>query len=170
MPPKSGVPNPDPVVSNTTPLITLAGVGLLDLLCALYGETLIPDVVYEEYQTGRSRHPAGANLDGLSWISVQRVAVDPDVSALLDAGEAATISLARACHARLVLLDERRGRREAARLGLPVAGSLAVLVAAKERGLLPAVRRILDQIIAQGRRISPGLRERILSLVGENIR
>lgn len=39
----------DPVVSNTTPLITFAGVGLLDVLPALYQAILIPNAVYTEY-------------------------------------------------------------------------------------------------------------------------
>jgi len=36
------------VVTNTTPLITLAGVGLLDLLPLLYGEILAPRIVLNE--------------------------------------------------------------------------------------------------------------------------
>jgi len=139
------------------------------LLPSLYNEIWVPEAVYEEYQVGRSLDPASPDLDGLPWLSVHPVSRDPEVSEMLDAGEAAAIALARACQARLVLLDERRGRREAARLGLPVAGSLAVLVAAKEWGLVPAVGPILDEIIAQGRRISVGLRSEVLKLAGEAI-
>jgi uncharacterized protein len=43
-----------PVVSNTTPLINLVGVGLLDLLPGLYGTVLIPDAVQGEYDAGKS--------------------------------------------------------------------------------------------------------------------
>jgi len=161
------VPSLEPVVSNTTPLITLGGAGLLGLFSSLYGEIWIPDVVYEEYQVGRSRYPASPNLEQLSWISVRPVSPDPNLSAMLDAGEAAAIALARASGARLLLMDERRGRREAARLGLPVAGSLAVLLAAKQHGLVPAIGPVLDQIVAQGRRISVPLRTQVLELAGE---
>lgn len=56
------MPSRNPVVSNTTPLISLVGVGLLDLLPALYQEIWIPDAVYTEYQAGRLRHPSGGRL------------------------------------------------------------------------------------------------------------
>src|SRR5579859_1044100 len=56
---------PHPVISNTTPLISLVGVGLHDLLPAIYGEVWIPEAVYIEYQTGRVRHPGSPNLDTL---------------------------------------------------------------------------------------------------------
>ena len=41
-----------PVISNPSPLITLTGVGLLELLPALYREIWIPQAVYSEYQVG----------------------------------------------------------------------------------------------------------------------
>jgi predicted nucleic acid-binding protein len=147
----------------------LADVGLLDLVASLYGKIWIPDVVYAEYEAGRQRFPTRARLDRLPWISIHQVSLDPAVVGL-DVGEAAAITLARSCRAGLVLLDERRGRREATRLGLRVAGSLAVVVAAKEEGLLPAVGPVLDQIVAQGRWIGPDVRREVLRLAGEDLR
>ncbi len=41
-----------PLVTNTTPLIKLVGVGLLDLLPQLYGQVLVPDQVAAEYRAG----------------------------------------------------------------------------------------------------------------------
>lgn len=157
----------DAVVSNTTPLITLSGVGLLDLLPALYQAIQIPEAVYTEYQQGRLRFPGSPDLAELPWLSVHATAPDPLILSTLDAGEAEAIALARAVHARLILLDERRGRAVAARLGLPVAGSLAVLLQAKQQGLVPLVAPVLDQMIAQGRRIGPLLRAQVLASAGE---
>lgn len=87
--------------------------------------------------------------------------------AILDPGEAEGIALARATSARLVLIDEQRGRAAAKRLGLPVSGSLGVLIEAKTAGHIPLVRPYLDQMIAQGRHIGPQLRSQVLSLAGE---
>lgn len=53
------------------------------------------------------------------------------------------------------------------RLGLPIAGSLAVIVAAKEKGLVSAGGPILNQFIAQGRWIGDTVRAQILNLTGE---
>jgi uncharacterized protein len=162
-----GVVNPDPVVSNTTPLITLAGVGLLHLLPALYQAIQIPKAVYAEYQAGQPGHPGSPELDTLAWLTTHVAPPDPAIPQTLDAGEAEAIALARASHARLLLLDERRGRAVALRLGLPVAGSLSVLLLAKQHGLVPLVAPILDQMVAQGRRISPRLRAEVLARAGE---
>lgn len=159
--------SPDPVVSNTTPLITLVGVGLLQLLPSLYQEIQIPRAVYTEYQTGRARHPGSPDLDTLAWLTTHTAPPDPDVPDTLDAGEAQAIALARASHARLLLLDERRGRAVAMGLGLPVEGSLSVLLVAKQRGLVPLIAPILDQMVTQGRRFSPRLRSEILARAGE---
>ncbi len=52
-----------PVISNTTPLITLAELGLLDLLRALYGLLWIPQAVFDEYQAGIATHPLRPDSD-----------------------------------------------------------------------------------------------------------
>jgi uncharacterized protein len=158
--------SPGPVVSNTTPLINLVGVGLLDLLPGLYGTVLIPNVVRDEYVAGKSA--ADPELDPLPWLTiVTAVPLDPVLPASLGAGEAATLSLALAQNARAVLLDETYGRRIARQCGLPVVGTLSVLLAAKQAELLPAVGPIVDEMIRQGRRISAKLRAQVLHSAGE---
>jgi uncharacterized protein len=64
-------------------------------------------------------------------------------------------------------LDERRGRAVAEQLGLPVVGTMTVLIEAKRQGHVPLVAPIIDQMIAQGRRISPRLRAEVLTRAGE---
>jgi predicted nucleic acid-binding protein len=152
-------------VSNTSPLISLAAAGLLDLLGQLYGEVVIPQAVRDEYEAGRQAgDPA---LEELGWITVIATTPDPMLPDALDPGESAAITIAIARDARAVLLDERLGRRVAARLGLPVVGTLAVLLRARAVGLLPAVQPVLDELISRGMRVSPSLRVRILREAGE---
>jgi predicted nucleic acid-binding protein len=143
------------------------GVGLLDLLPALYQEIHVPEAVFNEYQAGRAQHPGSPDLATLSWITVHTVAPDPAVPTSLDVGEAQAIALARAFSARRILLDERRGRIVAERLGLPVVGTMTVLIEAKRQGHISLVAPIIDQMIAQGRRISPQLRAEVLRHAGE---
>jgi predicted nucleic acid-binding protein len=52
-----GVLIPDPVVSDTIPLIILVGVGLLDLLPTLYHEIHIPEEAFTAFQAGRPCQP-----------------------------------------------------------------------------------------------------------------
>ena len=53
-------------MTNTTPLITLAGIELLDLLPHLYGEVWAPRIVLDEYQdTGVAQRTLLAELFGV---------------------------------------------------------------------------------------------------------
>lgn len=155
-----------PVVSDASLLISLAAVGLLPLLEAIYGVVLIPLAVRNEYQAGR--RAAEPNLDGLTWISIADVASDMSLPATLDPGESAAIALAVQTRARAILLDERLGRRIARQLGLPVVGTLGGLLHAKQLGLIPEVTPIVDDLIAHGIRISPALRVLILRQARED--
>ncbi len=154
-----------PVVSNTSPLISLAAVGHLDLMHHLYGKVVVPATVRSEYAAGRQAHEPA--LEDLDWISVVTSTPDPTLPDNLDPGEAATIATARALGARVVLLDEQLGRRVAKELGLPVVGTLAILLRAKAAGLLRMVEPVLDAMIDRGMRVSSSLRAEILAAAGE---
>lgn len=94
------------VVSNTTPLITLVGVGLLDLLPKVYTDIWVPRVVVTEFQF--KALPTDLNLQQLPWLTIiNDVPIAADLPRL-GAGEAAAISLAESIGACFVLLDERR--------------------------------------------------------------
>ncbi len=152
-------------MTNTTPLITLAGVGLLDLLPLLYDKVWAPRIVLDEYQA--KAPPTEPELSETSWLTVvDAVIIDPTLP-LLDAGEAAALSLAQMIRARLILLDERKARRIAARMGLRVAGTLAVLLRAKQQGLIGAIQPYITQMQSQGRRFHPNLIARLLEEAGE---
>ena len=61
------------VVSNTSPIINLAGIGRLDLLRDLYGAIVIPRAVYGEI-TGFGQHlPGAAEVQAADWIAVYEV-------------------------------------------------------------------------------------------------
>jgi len=139
---------------------------LLDILPRLYGEVWIPPAVRAEYLAGL--RPGEPNPAGLPWLVVKEAPPDPTLPRFLGAGEAAALSLALSTRARVVLLDERLGRGVALARGLPVVGTLAVLLRAKQHDLLPAVRPAVETMIAQGRRISPSLVAQVLRAAGED--
>lgn len=65
-----------------------------------------------------------------------RAAASADPALKLGSGEREAIALAEEVGADLLLVDDAKARREALRRGLAVTGTLAVLVAAAERGLV----------------------------------
>ena len=73
-----------------------------------------------------------------TWVDVRAVPADV-VSMItddLDLGERAAIALAETLHADLLLIDEAAGRAEAKRRHLRVTGTLGVLRAGAEQGLV----------------------------------
>jgi uncharacterized protein len=158
------------VVSDASPLIGLAAVGQLDLLQRLYGEVVIPVAVHRELTTS-SDAPGAAQVASASWMRVQAVQDRSVVDALslhLDVGEAEAIALAVEVEAELLLMDERRGRSAAVRLGRRVVGVLGVLIEAKKSGHVAAVRPVLEALTIQaGFRVSEQLRRQVLEAAGE---
>ncbi|MCR4406840.1 MAG: DUF3368 domain-containing protein [Anaerolineae bacterium] len=137
------------VVSNASVLINLARIGELDLLRQLYGTLLIPEAVWQEVVVEGVGQPGAGQVEAASWIKTHDVANELLVRALrqdLDAGEAEAIALALEVGADLLLMDERLGRETAQHLGLRYVGLIGVLITAKRRGLIDAVKPYLDKL------------------------
>ena len=75
--------------------------------------------------------------------------------------------LAQELGARYVLLDDELARRKADLIGLPVAGTLAVLLMAKEAGLIPAVGSVLAELTQIDFRVSERVYTAVLAKAGE---
>jgi hypothetical protein len=104
------------------------------------------------------------------WIKVQSVQSDAQVQLLLptlDRGEAEVIALALEQQARLVLIDELTGRKVAESLNLNIAGSVGILIRAKQMGEIPAVKPLLDEMKGQGIYFSQRFIDTILREVKE---
>lgn len=159
------------VVSDASPLISLAIVGHLEVLRHLYERVVVPEAVYQEITGSGPELPGASEVQALEWIVSQPVQDDVVVRALqgeLDHGEAEAIALAVELHADLVLIDERRARAVATRLGLNVVGVLGVLVEAKHRALVPRLKPVVDALITRaGVWVTQQLYERVLRAAGE---
>lgn len=86
----------------------------------------------------------------------------------LDPGEAEALAVALELRADLVLIDEKRGRDVARRFGLRFVGLLGIVLDAKRKGHVRAVRPLLDELAADaGFWIRDDLRREILEAAGE---
>ncbi|MDI6768284.1 MAG: DUF3368 domain-containing protein [Anaerolineales bacterium] len=159
------------VVSNTTPLIGLASIQRFDLLRRLFGEIHISKAVYDEAVTsGREAGGAKREVAEAGWIKTVEIYDRLAVEVLLDEmdlGEAETIVLAREIRAYWVLMDEKKGRRKLAQLGLNKIGTIGILLKAQQLGLLSLIRPELEKLQTQGFSISQAVIDAVLKQAGE---
>jgi len=159
------------VVSNTSPILNLACIGELRLLEALYGRVLIPPQVRSEIERLKETEPRFRDVSLPSFVQVVEEINRVRIEALtldLDPGEAAAISLALDLRSELILLDERRGRATARRLGLSPFGLLGVLIEARQKGVLPALKPALAKLeVDAGFWLSDELKRQALVAVDE---
>jgi predicted nucleic acid-binding protein len=105
------------------------------------------------------------------WIQKTEVVNRALVTALeleLHSGEAEAIALAIELNADLLLLDERQARIVASCFGLKFTGILGILIESKHKGIISAVKPVLDDLIAiAGFWITKSLYQRVLESVGE---
>ena len=155
------------IISNTTPLINFAEVGRMDLLQGLFGTLVIPPAVQRELAAKPALFPSAARVAGLPFVRVQAPPIarhSPGVSGHLHAGESECLALAQAHPGALLLLDDLAAREFAAGSNFVFTGTLGCLVAAKRRGLLPAIAPVLSEMKRCARFwISARLEQRILS-------
>lgn len=151
------------VLADAGPLIGLARIQRLQLLRDLFTTLWIIKVI-------------AAEACDQGWLRVVRPAPassDPwkPLNPGVDAGEASAIALAiqqrDAGHDVLLLIDDRCGRAEARRQGLFLIGTAAVLVLAKERGLVKSCKPLLLALRDQGYYLSDSLIAAVLKQVGE---
>ncbi len=160
------------VVSNTSPITNLAGIGQLDLLRQLYDTITIPQAVYNEMANIGRTVPGALEVQTLPWITVQPVKDRNQVEALravLDPGEAEAIVLALELNASLLIIDERPGRSIARQNSIPIIGVLGILLEAKQQGLIAAIKPLVDRLINELEfRVSRRLYETVLQAAGED--
>jgi len=140
------------IVSNTSPISSLAKVDKLSLLENIYGQVNIPQAVYDELTDVRAGEKVNNAIKNANWIKIRSVTNRQLVKKLelnLDQGEAEAIILAIELNANQLLIDERLGRQEAKKLGLSLIGVLGMLLIAKKRGLISNVKSVIDDLITQ---------------------
>lgn len=158
------------IVCNSGPLIALGILGRLDILKFLFDEVMVPEAVRNEIEQGGTKLSGLADFQKANWIKI----VPPDqkhdqlLFSLLDAGEAAVISLALKEKAAIVLIDERKARKVARDIyGLQPIGTVRILVEAKKKNLLPEIASQFEKLRLEGYWIHDSITDLALREAGE---
>lgn len=146
------------IVSDTSCLILFYKIGEFELLKEVFGQITITEIVASEF-----------NRPIPSWIQIinPKSNLHKGLLGFLDAGEATSISLATEHKDCLLIIDELKGRRIAKEFGIEISGSLGVLIAAKNKGILKKVKPLLEKIKQTNFRLSDKLIQVVLNHVDE---
>ena len=147
------------IISDTSCLIALDNIGHLDIL----QKTLLNICTTEEVQ-----QEFGKPLP--TWISIQNVINHnrkKELEQIVDKGEASAIALALETVDCTLIIDERKGRNLAKSHHIPVIGTLKIILIAKQKGVIPSVKPVIDHLQRKGFRFSSALLEFILEQAGE---
>ncbi len=147
-------------VVNATPLVAFAVLGRLDLLHRMFDDVIVPATVYAETVTRAIDRPGAAAIAQADWLHIASAQASPTIEPMLlglDAGEMEVLLLAREMQPDWVLIDDRQARRVARAMGLPVKGTLGILLASALAGWLSKEEALaaLQQLTHSGIHISP---------------
>jgi predicted nucleic acid-binding protein len=156
-------------ISNTSPLLYLYRIGVLQWLHELFDQVWLPEAVALELRQGQEKGYDVPNPEEYAWFRrMEPTSVPSEWLALdLGPGEFAAMTLALEHPDHPILLDDALARRVAKAAGLDVWGTLRILLEAKSRGWTPAISPHVNDLEKAGMWLSPEIRRRILSLAGE---
>lgn len=158
---------PDRIVVNSSPLIVLARAGRIDLLTLIGTPIHVPKTVSSEVRAHSDE--AARALDTIAWLQTV-----PDAETLplvrgwdLGAGESAVLEWAQAHRPARAIIDDYAARKLASVLAVQVTGTLGLALLARQKGLVPLARPLVEELLQAGLYLSKPVIERALQIVGE---
>ncbi|HYX24503.1 MAG TPA: DUF3368 domain-containing protein [Thermoanaerobaculia bacterium] len=156
-------------VVNASPLIFLSQIKALSILSRLAREVIVPVSVQAEVRSVRKSHPSFTEVEIPEWVRIEPDLPLPEEISGWDLGAGESQVLAHACRVPdcEVVLDDLQARRCARGLGLTMTGTLGVILRAKEQGVIPAARPLIEELIRKRMYLSRSLAEEALADIGE---
>lgn len=153
------------VFVDTSPLIFLANARRLELLRVFEPLSIaVPQAVFDEITRGSRGDPAAEAVATAPWLVRVANPEIPNAVAIWDLGAGESAVLAAALeHGSRVVLDDLAGRRCARALGLPVSGTIGVVVEAARRGLVYNPRAVMLELRTAGMWLSDSFLDAALS-------
>jgi len=154
---------------DASPTILLAKISLISLVAELCSEAIIPSGVAQEIQVGPDEDPAKkwlmqkGNIKEVSQIEPTVVAWD------LGLGENHVLSWCYQNEGYEAILDDGLARKCALSLGIPMRGTLGIILLAKQEGCIDEVKPFIEELIKVGFRIDTKTVKTVLDLANESI-
>jgi predicted nucleic acid-binding protein len=157
-------------ILNASPTIVIAKIGKLGLLTSLSEKVVIPRAVAEEIKAGPEGDAARSAVEAGMFQIIETPDPSPELAAWdLGAGETSVISYTIENPSWTAILDDGAARRCAAGFEVRVKGSLAIVILAKKRGLIPSAKQTLLAMREAGIRLDDRtIRQALKETVGED--
>jgi predicted nucleic acid-binding protein len=150
-------------VVNASPLIVFGKIGQLDLLTRLPKEIVVPQAVANEILAGPENDAARLAVEAKMFHLVEAEEPTPELAAWdLGLGETSVLSYALANPGWTAILDDGAARKCAVTFGIEVKGSLAIVILAQKRGLIPQAKQVLRTMQEVGLRLDERTIRRVL--------
>jgi hypothetical protein len=133
---------PDIVIVDTSVLIALEKIDLLQILCKIYKEIILPEAVVREF--------GNVNFECYSVKKVESRLINVLMQDLnFGKGESEVIALAYETNFK-VLIDDLKARKVAENLGLSISGSIGVLLKAEKLGIIDSALKKTQELKEMG--------------------
>ncbi len=155
-------------VINASPLILLSRIDRLDLIERLAPAVLIPRAVIEEVRAGQDHD--GTAAAALKWVEQYRVENVTLVASIehWDLGLGESQVIARSVGGtRWAVLDDRAARRCAVAHGVPVIGTLGVVLRSKKNRQIDSARSVVEKLMTAGMFLDNEFLDGVLASIGE---
>lgn len=159
-------------VCNASPLILLHRIGHLSLLSKLCDSLTIPKGVIEEvlpYEENMSELEAFLGLPNVLKLN-NDIVIEPQIAGWdLGKGESEVLSWAVKHPGYEAILDDLEARKCARSIGVPLRGTIGIILLAKKKGLIPKAAPLARALIDTGLRFDAKWLDAALQLVGEGL-
>lgn len=152
-------------VLNASPLIVMSKIGQAHMFAEL-AEAVVPAVVVAEIMAGPTDDPARQLFQVNDYLPiVETHNTPPELLAWdLGAGETTVLTHALANPGWTAVLDDNAARKCARSFDIPVKGTLAVVILARQKGLIPSAADVLHQLQTHNYRIKDDIIREALHL------
>jgi len=152
-------------VINASPLILFCRAEKLVLLREFAAHILVPMPVAKEISARGRSDVTAKTIESTPWIEMIPSPPIPEAVASwgLGPGESSVLAVAAANPEMTAIIDDLSG----ARLGIPVRGTLGIVLTAKRRGVILQARPVLEDLLASGLYLRRRVLDEALKRVGE---
>lgn len=137
------------IISDTTALSNLIKLGKLHYLKEIFHKIIIPKAVYHELIPLKGYRLDLTEIENGDWVQIEiaeKGVLYTELLQKLDLGETEAIVLAQQVKADYLIMDEKKGRLEAAKLGIKTIGLLGILILCRRSGICTNLKAEMDDL------------------------